>query len=127
MPNTLSFKAAIRDTEVQGNILNFGAVPDVTDSKSEYMNSYAFTKALEAASNGDFGEDRRVLVPADTVFSFMPTITTEGLEDVVIQIDGTILLSKNFKDYQTYEYDDVFIQHKDAKNLTHRGDGVIDG
>jgi len=57
----------------------------------------------------------------------MPTIVSFGLENVIIQIDGTILLSKNAKDYGSYDYHDAFFVHKRAKNLTHTGDGEIDG
>jgi len=93
-------KLAIVDPDVPGNILNFGAVPDLTDAASERLNRLAFFDALNAANNGTLGDDRRVLVPAHTTFSVMPTIRIDDLNDVVVQIDGRILLSKNVHDYQ---------------------------
>ena len=82
---------------------------------------------MYAANNGTFGDDRRVLVPAHTIFSVMPTIRVDDLNDVVVQIDGRILLSKNIHDYPKYGYDEQFIKHKNCANVTYRGEGEIDG
>jgi len=53
------------------NIVDYGAVPDLTDTNTAYGNAYAMTKAIEAANAGD-STDRTVLVPANTTFTLMP-------------------------------------------------------
>ena len=67
-----------------GNILNFGAQARVTDVAAEFNNCWAFGNATYAANSGQFGDDRRVLIPAGEKFHFMPGCHTENLNDIVI-------------------------------------------
>ena len=78
------------------NILDYGAVPDLTDTPSAYANSQAIADALIAASGDE--TDREVLIPADKTFNIM-SFSTVDLHDFSLRIDGTVLASANYLDY----------------------------
>ena len=114
------------DANVPGNILNFGALSDNTDPDVELKNCQAFVDAVYAANNGDFGDDRRVLIDANSTISMMPGCATSNTTDVVVQIDGKVLLSLNTKHYPENYNANLFL-HSNVSNLTYRGTGEIDG
>ena len=55
---------ALVDADAPGNILNFGAKADKEEPFFEQQNCQAFMDACNAANNGTFGDDRRVVIPA---------------------------------------------------------------
>ena len=107
------------------NILDYGAVLDLEDSGTAYTNADAIVAAIEAANQPD-ETDREVYVPAGN-FTFMP-ISATGLNDLTITVDGTLLASKNFRDYPHPggNCPDI-IEFYDVENLKWQGTGVIDG
>ena len=79
------------------NILDYGAIVDKTSHHAEVTNSMAIQEAILAA-NSDDNDDRVVEIPAGMTFSSLP-IRSDNLKDVTIQIDGTLLASKDYKSY----------------------------
>ena len=79
------------------DIRDYGAIADETKVQTEIINSEAFMDAI-AAANATSTEERRVIVPEGLTFSCMP-INIQNITNVTIQIDGTILVSKNHKKY----------------------------
>ena len=79
------------------NILDYGAVPDLEDTVSAFTNADAIAAAIEAAIQPD-QTDREVYVPSGYSFTFMP-VRLEGLNDLIITVDGTLLACKNYLDY----------------------------
>ena len=109
------------------NILDYGAVPELEDSGTAFTNTYAIEAALTAANV--LGEaDREVYIPAGYNFTFMP-IYAEGLNDMIITVDGTLLASKNYLDYPHPDGGDCkdLIAFTQINNLKWQGSGVIDG
>ena len=56
----------------------------------------------------------------------MPGCHTEGLRDVIVQIDGKVNLSQNIK-YYPDNYKPALLSHSNSTNLTYRGEGKING
>ena len=56
----------------------------------------------------------------------MPGCTADNIDDLVIQIDGRVLLSLNVRHYPE-KYDPYLFGHTNMNNLTYRGTGEIDG
>ena len=120
------------DPDVQGNIINFGALPDRTDSETRARNCRAFEAAIEFANNGTFGADRRVLIPAGhSFFVFKPGCEVNNLTDIIVQIDARVMLQSPNITKSKYEYHKgkhlSLFYHEYSKNLTYRGTGEIDG
>mmetsp|Transcript_48728 Transcript_48728/g.66278 ORF Transcript_48728/g.66278 Transcript_48728/m.66278 type:complete len:151 (+) Transcript_48728:17-469(+) len=114
-------------TNAARNILDYGAIPDLTDTNTAYANAHAMTKAIEDANAGT-STDRAVLVPADNVFTFMP-VHVDGLYNFQLTIDGTILASEDYMNWEnrteTHVYD--FITINDSTNIKIDGTGLVDG
>ena len=79
------------------NIMDYGAVPEVDDVATAFKNGDAIAAALYAA-NAEGETDREVLVPAGYNFTFMP-VYGDGLTDLTLTIDGTLLASTAWKEY----------------------------
>ena len=67
--------------------------------------------------------DRQVVLPKGAVISIMPTTFT-GLKNVQLTIDGTLLVSKNFKQYPQR---DQVIQWERCEDVLVDGKGMYDG
>ena len=79
------------------NILDYGAIVDKTSHHAEVTNSMAIQEAILAA-HSDENDDRVVEIPAGLTFSSLP-IRSDFVKDITIQIDGTLLASKDYKSY----------------------------
>ena len=120
----------VASVAVAHNILDYGAVVDEITHDAEVANSNAIKAAIQAA-NSDDNDDRLVEIPAHT-FSTLP-IRNENINNITMQIDGTILASKDWKSYTTTvdlilgtQIDHV-LSFYDSCNLLFTGSGVIDG
>lgn len=75
------------------DITSFGAVAGVDTHAQALLNGAAFAAAVRAANSSAAGS-RVVLVPADSVFSFLPAQPDlPGLVDVTILIEGELSLN----------------------------------
>lgn len=83
------------------NILNFGAIPFKTDLGAENANAAAFHKAVMSAHKHH--SDKEVLIPANYTFNMVLVQTFDHIENVVITVDGTVLLSQKFGAMIQYE------------------------
>jgi polygalacturonase len=124
------------------NSLNITDCPQLTlgpvlEPAYETLNSECFVEFLKAANSSD--SDRTVLFPAGTVVSMMPMIVS-NLRNVTISIDGTVLASKNWKEWPylsqpsndlqgKVRYHDLWVfDNCDGLNLNSpASSGVIDG
>ena len=84
-------------TQAAFDIRDYGAIADDTTVQTEMVNAEAFADAI-AAANATTTEERRVVVPENYTFSCMP-INIQYINNVTIQIDGTLLVSKNHRRY----------------------------
>lgn len=109
------------------SILDYGAIPNLTDTDTAYANTYAFNKAIEAANAGTSG-DRVVLVPANNTFTLMP-VHVSHLYNFKLTIDGTILASEDYVNWEnrtdTHCWDLFTID--DSTNIKIDGSGLVDG
>ena len=108
-------------TCVAHNILDYGAIVDKTTNYAEVTNSMAILDAIMAAHSSD-NDDRVIEIPAGHTFSSFP-IRADNVKNITIQIDGTLLLSKDFKAFSA----DGFLTFHDTEDLTFKGTGTIDG
>mmetsp|Transcript_35007 Transcript_35007/g.25488 ORF Transcript_35007/g.25488 Transcript_35007/m.25488 type:complete len:167 (-) Transcript_35007:1197-1697(-) len=123
----LSVASVFSIASASHSILDYGAIPDLTDTDTAYANAYAFNKAIEAANAGT-SADRVVLVPANYTFTLMP-VHVDHLYNFVLTINGTILASEdniNWENRTETECWDLFTIN-DSTNITINGEGVVDG
>ena len=119
---TIWVQLALITASVAHNILDFGAIVDESTHSAELANSEAILNAILAADSDD-NDDGLVEIPSGMTFSSLP-VRTVNLTDVTIQIDGTLLVSK---DFESFPAKSDFLMFFDARNLTFKGQGVIDG
>ena len=81
----------------------------------------AILDAIMAAHSSD-NDDRIVEIPAGHTFSSFP-VRANDLKNITFQIDGTLLLSKNFEAFSA----DGFFAFDDTEDITFKGTGTIDG
>ena len=108
------------------DIRDYGAIADETKVQSEMINAEAFADAI-AAANATMTEERRVIVPENYTFSCMP-INVRYVTNITIQIDGTLLVSKNHKRYPldgSNVYDFLAFQYVQGVKI--EGKGSVQG
>lgn len=107
------------------SLLDYGAKAGVSDTEIAFLNSEALNKAVLAANSSD--SDRVVLFPVGNVFYMMPSFF-ENLFDITFQVEGEVRLSE---DHENWPNDgqscNDFWHIVDSKNITLRGNGVING
>jgi hypothetical protein len=110
-----------------------------TTVEQEFANSRAFQNVILQANASD---DRTILVPKGAVIHMMPVVF-EGLENIVIDINGAIIASDNWKSwphdtgafsdeegYQFHGHYHHFMQFTNCNGLTFQSSqktGKIDG
>ncbi len=82
------------------SIDSFGAIAGLDTHAQALLNGKAFAAALSAALAAPSAADRAVLVPAGSVYSFLPsTPTFQAVRNVTIFLEGTLNVSTaNFWD-----------------------------
>ena len=120
----------IATTCVAHNILDFGAIQDKITHHAEVTNSMAILDAIMAAHSSE-NDDRVVHIPQGLWSSY--PIRAENVKNITIQIDGVLILSKDFKNFpnrQPGEMDHLvedFLSFHDCEDLKFQGSGEIDG
>ena len=116
------------------SILDFGAVPNDYSVQAEVNNSRALYDTFMAA-NSTGNSDNIVLVPFGMNFSSLPIDNRlNDIYNVELVVDGTLLMSKHFRHYKSYESTSngngaisPFIFLQDCGDIVIRGKGTIDG
>ena len=83
------------------NIIDFGAIENDSSVEAEQTNVEAILNAFKAANSTD-NDDNIVLIPEGKTFSALQLGGwIANVKNVEVVIDGTLLMSKNYKNFTT--------------------------
>lgn len=102
----------------------FGAIPNDSSDATAAVNSAAIAKAFLYANASS--TDRVVLVPAGMNFTIFKT-GVENVNNVVLQIDGTLIVGNNVSNPVWNSGPNGAIQLSLSQNIEITGEGLIDG
>ena len=114
------------------SIDDFGAVRNNFSYVASIRNGVALWRALQAANTGTHANDtRRVEIPAGTNYSMLPHAVVTGLNDVTLQLDGTLWAwgddRSKWPNASAGGAALNFLAFSDTDGLVLTGDGVIEG
>lgn len=105
--------------------IRYTGIPNDSTSSITWHNGELMNKTLQALQPGD------IFIIPNTTYHLMGGIKASNLQNVVIQIDGTIVFSNRIEEWPTYE-DGSVLQCFDFQNLsnvvfTSSGAGTLNG
>jgi|EP00945_MAST-04E_sp_MAST-4E-sp1_P000990 polygalacturonase len=110
------------------NFSELGGLHDDMSEEAAWANGRLFNKSLSNLASGD------VLLFPNTTFYMMGGVKAEGLTNVTIQFDGTILFSKDMKSWprdgattKAHVHECMHFISCDHMTFTSSGKGLIDG
>ena len=117
--------SAVRTAFSAHSIDDYGAVPNNPSEEAAIANTKAITAALKAANTST--DDRTVLVPSGEAYHYF-MVSADHLINVVLQVDGTLIVSNNITSSQwPKDGDYASFYFTNCKGLTLTGYGKIDG
>ena len=111
------------------DLLDFGAIPNDSSATSVFKNGKALEAAFRFANSSD---DRKIVVEFGKTYHMLPSTSSLlfNLYDLTLQIDGSLIawggdIALWTKDNRNKTIS--FISLSNCKNITIRGNGVIEG
>ena len=113
------------------SIDDYGAVRNNFTYAASVANGAALYRVLQAANAGSHANDtRRVLIPAATNYSMLPSQDVSRLSDVTLQLDGTLWAWTDVRPLWPNASSGGclnFLQFNDCDRLVLTGNGTVEG